>query len=81
MFSDTVKKILFKIWLILVCGIPRKEGNYAVYWGVKEKEYWVFQISLLRSLLVDRVEKYGHWASHFLNDLLEKYHGKNKNSD
>lgn len=67
-----MKIILFKLWLLLVCGIPKHEGNYSVYYGKKEGENWIFKIGKLRSIFVDTLEYKGQWASHPLHDTTQR---------
>jgi len=67
-----MKTILKKFWIRIVCGKPRKMGNYSVYWGKKDGENYIFEVGALRSLIVDRLCSFGQWASHPLREAIEK---------
>ncbi|MCP6727377.1 MAG: hypothetical protein KJI69_05210 [Patescibacteria group bacterium] len=70
------KQLLHKIWLVILCGIPKKQGNYSVYWGDVDGENLIFEIGAFRSIIVDMLDKKGQWASHPLQKLFDKYDKK-----
>ena len=67
-----MKILLKKIWILLVCGKIRKEGNYSVYWGKNDGENYIFEIGVLRSFVVDYLCSWGQWASHPLPEFVER---------
>lgn len=75
-----MKTILKKFWIRLICGKPVKMGNYSVYWGEIDGENYIFEVSALRSLIVDILCPWGQWGSHPLRETIEKLDKVAKNS-
>ena len=65
-----MKETIMKIYMLLVCGIPKKEGNYSRYYT--EKKNWIFEAGCFRSLIIDLIDRKGCWASHPIDRLLEE---------
>ena len=64
-----------KLYMLLICGLPKKEGNYSRYYA--EGKNWIFQAGCLRSMIIDLVDRErGSWASHPINNFLEKHRQK-----
>ncbi len=69
-----MKTILLKIYMLIICGLPKKSGNYSRFYGKGEDDNWIFEIGAFRSILVDFVDRgRGQWASHPIARLMEKH--------
>ena len=74
-----MKKTFLKIYLLIVCGLPKKRGNYSRFWGKGEDDNWIFEAGIFRSLIIDFIDRgRGQWASRPIARLLEKNEERKK---
>ena len=86
MKKEDIKKKISKIWGRILCGKPRKSGNYSRYWGICDEkndifENDIFEIGFFRSIIVDLLDKEGQWASHPIDKFLNENKTNKKNNN